>query len=583
MNVNGKTKDENAKIQAFSEAISMCSVSSHGTQKNEAESTTIPSEDKTFTLKICKNVKIHIFKPLISLKLALFLWFGAGSIIRPFFSTFLRQRGMTLLEFSLLYAITPVVQTLGPILSGIVADKLGKSKPVLVVNILLTIAAVVCLLLVPRLNSDDCVSQLVKLKCHHQEFDRLVARSSCDITMDSLKLDSCNVNCPENVTEQCKDNDNLICELLAGEHPSNFSLSANVDFFYKRRSRCYYNVSSVAYKNISHSWCNIPHKMNCKINCTLNPIKDCSDERSNRSILLGAYYVIIVLFYTFFSNGYRFMDVTSMVLCKEHNSDFGRERFFSIMGVLVISPFAGYIVDATTVEEDSRNYESAMYLFIALLVLSLIASFFLKVQINPPGKRMLKKTLTMVKNPDISSFALVVFVLGTAWGFTKIYSYLFLEELKAPSYLMGLIPAAEGIYGLPFYLTSNWWVKKIGPTNIFILGLLGYVMLSIGYSFLYDPWLSIIIESTSIVTYHLLWVAVILYSHSIAPEGMTATVIATAGGIHFSVGKGTGSLIGGTIMSAFGGRIAFRVIAMMCLIFAAMYAIYLYIRRRFYS
>ncbi|GFV85902.1 uncharacterized protein TNCV_1422051 [Trichonephila clavipes] len=44
-------------------------------------------------------------------------------------------------------------------------------------------------------------------------------------------------------------------------------------------------------------------------------------------------------------------------------------------------------------------------------------------------------------------------------------------------------------------------------------------------------------------------------------------------------GKSSGSLVGGLIMDAFDGRIAFRVMGIICLISAVLYALYLYIRR----
>ncbi|GIY97735.1 MFS_1_like domain-containing protein [Caerostris extrusa] len=155
---------------------------------------------------------------------------------------------------------------------------------------------------------------------------------------------------------------------------------------------------------------------------------------------------------------------------------------------------------------------------------------------------MWKKTMFLMKNPDVLSFVLVIFILGTAFCFTKNFMFWYLEGMNSPSFLIGLIPAVR-------------------------------------YSFLQDPWYSLVLEGTNIFTYHLLWVAVVLYSHEIAPEGLTSTVIATAGSIHYHIGKSSGSLVGGFIMDAFNGRVAFRVVGIICLVSAVLYALYLYIRR----
>ncbi|GIY97733.1 MFS_1_like domain-containing protein, partial [Caerostris extrusa] len=133
---------------------------------------------------------------------------------------------------------------------------------------------------------------------------------------------SCNVRCPENVFEYC-DGQNLICEILAGsEMRRNFSLSIHVKGSYNIKDRCYYNVSSMFHENATYSWCNVPHKMNCRVSCIVDSGVDCSDEGDNRDGLLITTMILFILFQTAYSIIYRFMDVTSMSLVKQHDSDF---------------------------------------------------------------------------------------------------------------------------------------------------------------------------------------------------------------------------------------------------------------------
>ncbi|XP_042894931.1 major facilitator superfamily domain-containing protein 6 [Parasteatoda tepidariorum] len=546
-------------------------------QNNKSE------KDLNFTIRLYKDFSICIYKPLIPLKLMLFFWFGAGAFLGPFITVYFKQQGISLGEISIVFIISPVAQFLGTLLSGVVADKIGRSKPVLVFNLILTMLILISILLIPKMDVVNCDSQPINLKCHPKQFDRLITKTSCDVVEDIIEVNSCNVQCPENVTEHCN-GQNLICDIFAGkEERRNFSLSIHVNGSSQVKDRCYYNVSYMSRENETYSWCDVPHKMYCRVSCYVNSGVKCSEEVSDRDLLMMVSMVLYILLMVVYSNCYRFMDVTSMSLVKEHNSDFGRERFFSIAGVLIITPIAGYIVKVTTPKGGERNYNSAFYFYFAILLLILLIVTKLDVRINTPGKKLGKKTLTLLKNPDVVSFALVVFTLGTAWSYTKNFLFWYLEEMKASSILMGLIPAVSALYGLPFLLTSSWWVRKIGATQIFILGLVGYVINSIGYSILYDPWLSLILESTNVLTYHLLWVAVVLHSHEIAPEGMTATVISIAGSIHYHLGKTTGGLIGGFIMDTFNGRVAFRVVAIICTCCAVIYSIYLIIRRKCFS
>lgn len=390
---------------------------------------------------------------------------------------------------------------------------------------------------VPRLNAPNCASQPINLKCHPRQFDRLITKTSCDVVEDVIRVNSCNVQCPENVTEYC-DGQNLICEILAGnEERRNFSLSIYVSGSYKVKDRCYYNVSSMSHENATFSWCNVPHKMYCRVSCTVDSGVRCSDDSDNRNGLLIITLVLYVLFSSTYSNVFRFMDVTAMSLVEEHDSDFGRQRFFSIGGILVISPIAGVLVDTWSPDGEERNYLPAFYFFISLTIILLAVLYKLQVRIKSPGKRMFKKAIFLLKNPDVISFVCVIFLLGTAWSFTKNFMFWYLEGMNSPSVLIGLIPAVSSLYGLPFLVTSRWWVNKIGAKQIFIIAFLGYVINTTGYSFLQDPWYSLILEVTNIFTYHLLWVAVIVHSHELAPEGLTATVISSAGSIHYHLGK----------------------------------------------
>ncbi|XP_035219871.1 uncharacterized protein LOC118192957 isoform X2 [Stegodyphus dumicola] len=536
-------------------------------------------ENVNITWRVCKRYKISICKPLIPLKLALLFWFGAGSVIGTFLAVYFKQLGLALTELSTIYMIAPIAQFLGTTLSGIVADKLGRSKPVLVGNLTIALLVVAGMLMLPRLNPESCNPQPLNLKCHYQEFDRLIARSICDIENDIIEATSCSVHCPENVTQYCS-GQNLICEVLtSNEEFENFSLSIHLNGTFNRKQKCFYNVHALTHKNTTYSWCNVPHKMYCKITCTYFLEEKCNREGGSRGKYLIAHMVLFILYLTTVTTCYRIFDVTVMSLVKEYKSDYGRERFFSILGILIFTPLAGYIVDASTAVGSEKNYATAFYFFIGMGILTLALIYKLKVRINPPGEQMWRKTLNLLKSVDVISFMCILFVLGSTWNFTKNFANWFLVELNTPGVLFGLIPAVSGMYGLPFLMTSEWWVKKIGSSNIFILALLAYVCNTIGYSFLYNPWYSLLIEITSVFTYHLLWVAVILHSHEIAPEGLKATVISTAGGIHFTIGKCSSSLVAGLIMDSFGGRIAYRVIAIVCLIFAAIYGIYLYIRR----
>lgn len=57
---------------------------------------------------------------------------------------------------------------------------------------------------------------------------------------------------------------------------------------------------------------------------------------------------------------------------------------------------------------------------------------------------------------------------------------------------------------------------------------------------------------------HLMWVAAATYCAFLAPKALLATLIGVLGMAHFSLGRGSGSFIGGLLIGEFGTRDAFQ-------------------------
>ncbi|GIY36165.1 MFS_1_like domain-containing protein [Caerostris extrusa] len=81
------------------------------------------------------------------------------------------------------------------------------------------------------------------------------------------------------------------------------------------------------------------------------------------------------------------------------------------------------------------------------------------------------------------------------------------------------------------------------------------------------------------LSFHLLWVAAMNFCVEISPEDLKGSVVIFAGTLHYSVGVAIGSLVGGLLMSAYGGSRAFQIIAAVDLVTAVLYSIYLLFRK----
>ncbi|KAK7068368.1 hypothetical protein SK128_017572 [Halocaridina rubra] len=78
-------------------------------------------------------------------------------------------------------------------------------------------------------------------------------------------------------------------------------------------------------------------------------------------------------------------------------------------------------------------------------------------------------------------------------------------------------------------------------------------------------------ELLEVFTYQLLWVAAITYCPELAPPGLLATMTGVVGAVHFSVGRGVGSFIGGQIIGKTDIASAFRIFGAIAIICGVLY------------
>jgi len=153
----------------------------------------------------------------------------------------------------------------------------------------------------------------------------------------------------------------------------------------------------------------------------------------------------------------------------------------------------------------------------------------------------------------------MMWLLGTCWGFLEAFLFVFLIELNASSTMLGITVTLGAVVGLPFLYISDAIVKKTGRIVLLLGGFFVYALRFIGYSFITNPWLSLPFEALEAVTIHLMGISMSLFCASAAPQGLLATLHGLAGSIHYSIGRGAGSFIGGYLISLYGTRNTFRI------------------------
>ncbi|PRD28276.1 UNVERIFIED_CONTAM: Major facilitator superfamily domain-containing protein 6 [Trichonephila clavipes] len=488
-------------------------------------------KDSDYLILNLRCTKIKILKSLVSLKLSLFIWYAAGSAVMTFYMVYLKQMGLTIQEIFLMFSVIPVLQTLFTACAAVIADKFGKAKIILICNLLIVGAAVLVLNFVLHVKSPDCRNINANLYCDNENTTCTIDLALCKTNQTEMPLENCELKCLH-MANKC---DGKNCQLQEQSENMNFNKTVygNISSFKNETIFCRFSANSNSSSDIFSKQC----KSNCSVTYLKSNIEDCREETNGRLLTVFIYIIIITIFMTTYVNSYRFFDVTSMILVKELNADYGLVRFWEILGALAGPLLAGAAIKMAPKSGDGEKYSMTFYLFSVLCILNVIAVWKVDVKNFTSGSKLFKKTILFAKSLDVLFFFLLLLVLGTSWGFRSIYKNWFLAEIGTPDYLLSLTDSAPSIYGLPFLFKSKWIVGKIGEANVFVLSLITYGIGFIAYSYLQTVWLALLIEVTTAVNYQLLWVAVMNYCIKITPDGIVAIVSSTAGSIHFTIGK----------------------------------------------
>ncbi len=187
---------------------------------------------------------------------------------------------------------------------------------------------------------------------------------------------------------------------------------------------------------------------------------------------------------------FTLLDATTLVLCDKHEqTSFGKERFWAILATGLFSPICGLLIDYLSAGKDefSQDYSPSFHFFNLLVLITAITLVILKIEIASPPKNLIKNFKPLLKSWQIWILLIVIFILGTCWGFVESFLFWYLLDLNSPKYLLGLTLTVGAFVGLPFLHKSEWFVEKAGHCNLMILALIFYLIRFGGYSLIDSP------------------------------------------------------------------------------------------------
>ncbi|GFT58823.1 MFS_1_like domain-containing protein [Nephila pilipes] len=534
----------------------------------------------------------------------------------------MKELGITVEETAIIYTFLPVTQLVCTPLAGMIADKLGRYKDVLMISVLSSVAFATAILFVPPAPNPRMEHPDINLHCGPVTLPQVAVEKCwggpCDVfhtdRANPMRLLGCSIYCPGTLDSEYL-HTNALCNHSQGycfinddqRYPlaeNNFTVQMKLQDPYPERSTCQYLVTGVSPllsnntlydTDLLKSTCPIAINEasdNCTIKCNFEQLPDddngtfphinrCVRTIGNRVLTFWLYFFLRILFNIFASICLTLLDATALAMVGAHGGQYGRQRFWAILAQAVFSPVTGFLVDLLSEHRGYMDYSPAFHFYNVLAVCTAIAVWMLSVDVPPPAENVIKNFRKLLKVPPVIALMIVVFWLGGMWGFVESFLFWYLMDLGSPNYLLGLTLTTGAIVGLPFLHESDWFVRKAGQVNLLLLALLFYFIRFFGYSYIHNPWWCIPFEAMEAFTYHLMWVAAATYGAELAPAGLLATIQGCVGGFHYGVGRGSGSFAGGTMMSQFGARLAFRVMGIaagaMLIVYGVVY--YAWIRK----
>lgn len=243
------------------------------------------------------------------------------------------------------------------------------------------------------------------------------------------------------------------------------------------------------------------------------------------------------------------MDPIALMTIEKYGGDFGRERLFSMFGMAVCSPITGVLIDYFSGGLGYTDYSAAFYMYDLLLVISSISVLLMPLGEKIPGENIFSDFINLLKMPHVMCFIIFMFVLGNFWGFIESFLFLYLKELGASNYLLGITVTVGTVSSIPFLYTAEKITSIFGHVNLIVIAFFSHACRLVGYSFIDNAWWCFPFEAMEAFSCHLMWVAAATYCSVLAPKNLLATLIGVLGMAHYSLGKGSGSFAGGFLIS----------------------------------
>jgi len=256
-------------------------------------------------------------------------------------------------------------------------------------------------------------------------------------------------------------------------------------------------------------------------------------------------------------------DQVTMAVSVRHKSEFSFQKFYGMISRSVAPLFVGVVMDWMSQGKARADFSVAFYQFAA----SQIAVIFILGFLDIPDKKPHQKTqgasaASLFRNPAVFVFLVIMFIGGIYKSFSDSFCMLYFKELGASNSFFGLRGSVAGVSGIVFTFLAGFIIQKVGCATIFAMAMILHGVRLLVFSAFQNPYQILPIEALEGPYLVMFMVTMTTYCGQIAPASLVGSLQGMVWGLFLGLGRASGSLIGGVLISYMGNIAAFRVLGL---------------------
>lgn len=262
--------------------------------------------------------------------------------------------------------------------------------------------------------------------------------------------------------------------------------------------------------------------------------------------------VAVALAYSFFlAPIIPLVDNSVLELLGDRSERYGRIRLWGAVGWGAAGPLAGRLVDW-------GGLDYSFYLFALIQLGGLLITFGLPIAKGSLGVNFWSGLRGLATNRRWLLFLAVMFVGGMGSATVHNFLFLYLEDLNASRWTMGLSLSAATVSEVAVFFFAEKLLARWGTVRVLAFSLAALALRLLAYSFIDSPGWVLAVQLSHGLTFSAMWVAGVAHAKKLAPPGLGATAQGLLTGVYFGVGAAAGAAAGGFLYQSVGPFVMYR-------------------------